>query len=331
MAREKSLQYELKQRALNNIRSTKTIRSYKHSIKHFKTWAKDHHISRFSKVDKDTIQQYTDDMICKGYSASTIHTRLAPICKACSISMNEISKPKRSSASILRSRTDWKNEQGQREATNSKHERLVSAQRVMGIRRDELRKLRVGDCIRQTEDGRYDWLRDESGYPCVHVRSGKGGKDQMQRVASEDLPVLMDVIKGASDIRPETRLFSSEEMRNKIDLHRLRGEHAREMYDRYAERLEREPGYRSQLREELIKRYDACNRDRKTAKAHRDLFVKNLYWDKPYFLRGDNKTIALSNDRPVVYDRTALMAVSVFHLSHWRLDVTVTNYMLERS
>lgn len=27
------------------------------------------------------------------------------------------------------------------------------------------------------------------------------------------------------------------------------------------------------------------------------------------------------------YNRLALMAVSVFHLSHWRLDVTVTNYM----
>lgn len=28
------------------------------------------------------------------------------------------------------------------------------------------------------------------------------------------------------------------------------------------------------------------------------------------------------------YNRLALMAVSVFHLSHWRLDVTVSNYLL---
>ena len=31
--------------------------------------------------------------------------------------------------------------------------------------------------------------------------------------------------------------------------------------------------------------------------------------------------------RPTEYDRVALMCVSVWHLSHWRLDVTVDHYM----
>ena len=31
--------------------------------------------------------------------------------------------------------------------------------------------------------------------------------------------------------------------------------------------------------------------------------------------------------RAVAYDRLALMAVSVFHLAHWRAEVTVKNYM----
>ena len=31
---------------------------------------------------------------------------------------------------------------------------------------------------------------------------------------------------------------------------------------------------------------------------------------------------------PTEYSRLALLAVSVFHLSHWRLDVTVTNYLI---
>ena len=37
---------------------------------------------------------------------------------------------------------------------------------------------------------------------------------------------------------------------------------------------------------------------------------------------------AEKNGLPVVYDRLAVMAVSVFHLSHWRCDVTVDNYLL---
>ena len=47
-----------------------------------------------------------------------------------------------------------------------------------------------------------------------------------------------------------------------------------------------------------------------------------------YFIRGKNKKLALEKGLPIVYDRLALMAVSIYHLSHWRLDVTVSNYML---
>ena len=50
--------------------------------------------------------------------------------------------------------------------------------------------------------------------------------------------------------------------------------------------------------------------------------------EKPYKLRGDNRRRALEEGRPVEYDRLALLAVSAFDLSHWRVDVTVSNYML---
>ena len=47
-----------------------------------------------------------------------------------------------------------------------------------------------------------------------------------------------------------------------------------------------------------------------------------------YKLRKDTRQLAQEKNRPVVYNRTAVMAVSVFHLSHWRCDVTVSNYLL---
>lgn len=50
--------------------------------------------------------------------------------------------------------------------------------------------------------------------------------------------------------------------------------------------------------------------------------------EKPYKLRGNNYQKAIEQGKEMEYNRLALMAVSVFHLSHWRLDVTVTNYMI---
>ena len=47
-----------------------------------------------------------------------------------------------------------------------------------------------------------------------------------------------------------------------------------------------------------------------------------------FYLRGLNRKFAQEHNLPTAYNRLTLMAVSVFHLSHWRLDVTVCNYIL---
>ncbi len=47
-----------------------------------------------------------------------------------------------------------------------------------------------------------------------------------------------------------------------------------------------------------------------------------------YHLRSENRRLARANGLPVKYDRLAVMAVNILHLSHWRLDVTVGNCLL---
>ena len=47
-----------------------------------------------------------------------------------------------------------------------------------------------------------------------------------------------------------------------------------------------------------------------------------------YICRGGNAEALREQGREVSFDRLCLMAVSVFHLSHWRSDVTVKNYMI---
>lgn len=75
----------------------------------------------------------------KQYSVATIHTYLAPICKAVDINMNRIRKDKRSSDKIIRGRVKSKNSQGKHQETDSRFSRLVNFQRAVGIRRSELK------------------------------------------------------------------------------------------------------------------------------------------------------------------------------------------------
>ena len=91
------------------------------------------------------------------------------------------------------------------------------------------------------------------------------------------------------------------------------------------DRIQNEPGYAKQLEEEIIKRWNLYNIDKKTGKPK--------YFDKKqiegyYYVRGDLRKLALEKGYPIKYDRLAVMATSIFKLSHFRLNVAVENYLL---
>lgn len=136
-----------------------------------------------------------------------------------------------------------------------------------------------------------------------------------------------------SGIRPEQRVFSNEEINNKINLHGLRAKHGKDCYNYYAEMLEKDPGAAEQLRALLLRRWDKGheklkNENPKAGAFQRARFISDMD-DRPYKLRGDNLRKAQVLGLPEEYNRLALMLVSVLHLSHWRLDVTATNYLVQ--
>ena len=162
---------------------------------------------------------------------------------------------------------------------------------------------------------------DEKGYLCVYVERGKGGKTQLQRILPEDEGTVLEIFQAAD---PGQKLFSPEEMQNKIDLHALRRERTQRAYEYYADRLKNEPGYKYQCRQELMARYD----ERHRPGASRQRFIADITNEQPYKLRGENRKKAIEQGRETEFNRLALMMVSVLHLSHWRSDVTVTNYLI---
>ena len=123
-----------------------------------------------------------------------------------------------------------------------------------------------------------------------------------------------------------------EELNNKIDFHGLRAENARRCYAYYVKKIEIEPGFAQEMRCKLKNRWlEEHERLRKTNYdswlRQKQLFDQEMD-DRPYRLRGDNLTKAMASGSPTEYNRLALMCVSVMHLAHWRLDVTVTNYIV---
>ena len=286
-------------KAKGNISKSSEQQYQRNTIK-FANWVKATYGVRDFSDCKPYIQSYCDYLASTGKSASTIHTYIAAPCRYFDVHMEDIEKPLRYCSENKRSRGTPKADSRKNAKREASH-RLWDFASVVGVRRNEYRRLR-----------RNDLVVDESGYTCVRVTRGKGGKFQLQRVLPED----EEFIRAYFD-NSESYVFSEEEMANKQDLHSLRAAQARRAYEYYLGRIEAEG--REKLVQELKSRWELyCNKK----------WEYKLVKQKPYLLRGKNREFAEKHGLPVQYDRLALLAVSVFHLSHWRLGVTVNNYLL---
>ena len=315
--KEESLKYILSLKGCERLRSLKnqkTAAQYAKITARFAAFMAERGIKRESQLKRKygdyraAIQAWADHMRDEGKTASTIHTYCAAVCVATGISLDEIDKPIRKCSRTIRGRSGTgKNPRSDVEMESGRYDDLIAFQSVVGIRRDELKHLK-----------KCDFEVDESGKFCVVVKKGKGGKRQLQRILPEDEELVRYFMNGS-----DKPVFTTADMANHIDLHHLRAMHAQKCYEYYAGLKGQE---RKQLIDELVKRFHSMHRDNMTAKTW---LKKNLLTDGGvYRLRGSNKVLAEKYGLKTEYDRLALLATSVFHLSHWRLDVSVSNYML---
>ncbi|HEM6073725.1 TPA: site-specific integrase [Streptococcus suis] len=318
--KQNSLKHDIFVAATKNVTNNTSRTSYKRSATRFAKWAKANSIKRIADITEEVIQQYHDDLQQdpKQYTAATIHTYLAPIAKAAGINLNRIRKQKRTSEKIVRGRQLESNKQGKRQELNSRFSRVLQFQKVVGIRRNELKNL-TGQDLKIDEYGNY----------YVYVKRGKGGKKQMQYILPKDVAIVKQTFAGIEENEP---VFTEEEMNNQINLHALRAQHSRDSYFYYLEKIQANPKMRHALSHLLITRWEEGhqklkNESQSKYERQRKNFIYDLR-DEIYVLRGTNKSKALASGMPIEYNRLALMAVSVLNLSHWRLSVTVTNYIL---
>ena len=313
-----SLAYQIKHLALERKEKKdtpmlkKTENQYKKHALKFAEYCKSTYRCKTLEECKEHIQDYSNYLIASGKTASTTHTYLAGICRVLDVPLENINKPIRVVAENTRSR-GTKAVDIRKDAGREVSPRLYDFAGIVGIRRNEYLHLAPDDLV---VDNLENW--------CVRVKKGKGGKQQLQRILPDELELVKAVFDHPAD---EMHLFSKAEMDNKIDLHHLRALRAQQMYNYYLERIRTETNYREQLIAEIKHTWEQDDLNR-IDNGYRPKRWKDCKVNGNYVLRGHNRELAQKHGLPVSYDRLALLAVSVYHLAHWRHDVTVANYLL---
>lgn len=287
-----------------------TIKQHKNNAIKYGQWCKRTYHCKTTEDCAQHFQDYVTFLTAKGLSASTIHTYLAGVCYAFNVNLADVKKPTRINARNQRSR-GVKPSDARADAQRDVSPRLYDFASAVGCRRAEYAALRQNDLV-----------TDVNGHLCVYVRRGKGGKKQFQRILPDDVELVKSYFDGS-----ETFVFSKVEITNKLDLHALRANQARKAYTYYLTRLQNEPEYRATLLKEIQNTWDADDAER-AEKGWKKKRWRQSQVEGEYRLRGETRKLAAAHDLPVCYDRLATMAVSVFHLAHWRLDVTVDNYLI---
>ena len=301
--------------------SNHTRSNYMRAVKHFDNWRKTTGLSNkcVREQPRECVIQWVEYLQGSGLAVSTIHTMVAGCCCGLGIPSNSIA---RHGTAMDKSKSRGHSERAQAARMKEHNQDIVRFQEMVGGRRAALGRLTGSD-----------FVYDESGLPCVRFVRDKGGKTHYQRI----LPKDVDEVKVYFDrCKPDERPFPLID--HDLDLHGIRAEHARHMYQ-YYEKMAHTPAGRERLREQLWARYTdpeigckawnlAKDRGDKSKMRKLEYRFRRQMSDGSYHLRGANRQAAIERGRPTQYDRLATMAVSVFALSHWRNDVTVKHYLI---
>ena len=298
-----------------------TRSSYMRSCKAFDKWRKEAGLSNKTVRDqpREAVIQWAEHLKQIGRAQCTIHNMVAGCCVGLGIPSDKIA---RHGNALQKTKSLGNTKRSQAARKKASNQDLVHFQSMVGGRRAALGRLTGSD-----------YVFDESGEPCVRFIKDKGGKTQLQRI----LPTDTDAVKSYFDaVAPDQLLFPKID--NDLDLHGIRAEHARSMYQ-YYEKIASSPQGREQLRQQLWARYKnpeigckawliakASGNNTKARKL--EYRFKKEMSEGIYYLHGANRKAAIQRGHPIKLDRLAILATSVFSLSHWRTDVAVKHYLI---
>lgn len=250
------------------------------------------------------VEKYRDHLIDKGYSQSTVHTYIDRINQVLDTHVTT----SRAGAVPEKGRDKTIEVAIRNDAQRSYSPRLCNFAEASGLRRAEYANLK------------FEQIKPYNDTYKIEV-VGKGGKFQEQIILPQHKTVVEKIL--AEPHKPDDSVFTKKEMTNKINLHEIRREVAREAHQYYLE-LVKDTKQAEKLYQQIKDTYTSRNPGRELPRDFK-LLEKNGLQDV-YVARGAVKADLERKGLPTEYSRLATLATSVNHLSHWRCDVTIQNY-----
>lgn len=279
--------------------------------KRFCEFVKERHPeARTISASREYIREWKDHLQERGLRSETIHGYIDHLGVVYGVSGGQFGLGR--SAEPVKGRSD-RSERDLRDRDNEKYSDFSKLAEMTGLRRSEIGQIR------------YDsFYRKEDGYYYLQV-TGKGGREQEQRILHEHDRYVERYLEE----RSHERICTEEQCRNHINVHADRRDLAQKAYREYKTMCETKEGRISvfnELKRQFDERYDR-NGSGRTWRDNPDMRILEKNLESIYKCRGEQKEEFESQGKSAEFDRLPLLAVSVFHLAHWRCDVTVQNYM----
>ena len=287
--------------AKDKIFSYNTMKSYIKFVKDFAGFVTSQTGTSRTSVEDSIIyiQPYIDYLINKGNSPNTINLKLSAVCKATGQFVVDYEHPVRRYSEAIR---------GVKPAVRdhfNEHRAAAALElnRAVGLRRAELGRLSVAD-IHWNDKG-----------DIVITSIGKGGKHNNTLICDPEKIRIVekyyyDAIADGREI-----LLTKEQMNHDADLHHARAECAIDEYNRVITDIKDHPERRNYYKNFVI---DFFRKNKKSLKEKLDV---------PYRLRGAGKMLMEQQGKDTVFDRVAVLYVSVTILHHYRSDTSVQHYL----
>lgn len=250
---------------------------------------------------KNHVQEFVDWNISKDLTPQTVHLRLSAICKALKLNISDYEKPIRHYADATRSVKSAQND-----AYNAVHaEKALTANRIIGLRRNELARLQCSDIHFISEE------RAE-----VYT-VGKGGKHNVNIVSGREKVSALKMMVQEAESQYNRYLLDKTDLNNDADLHHERAECAKDVYSSVLKDMEENPAKREYYKSQIQQIF----------KQNGKTLHENL--DTSYRCRGRNRKKLERLGKPTVFDRVAVLYVSCTVTNHFRSDTTVQHYLIK--
>lgn len=282
------------------IYSYGTLKAYQQQCIAFAVYCKQIHKAKNLADCRQFVDEYLKMNIDKNMSPYTIKLQASALAKLFHCTTKDfISTPSRKRESIKRSRHTVKRDGRYK---NGKNDDFIRFCRCTGLRRREVTALK-GNA-----------LREENGKYYIFVENGKGGRKRMSEVVGSpaDIAFVINMMKTAGERMVFNKIPD-------IDIHSLRAEYAKSVYEKYSRPRQEYKNERMILyHNRLVTTYFDKSEVRQYYNADGNLKKGFVDVRTAYCCKNDKKQIC--------YDRVALLKVSQA-LGHNRASIVADYYL----